>query len=154
MVGDLSPTDFLHIVQHTPLVSIDLVLLDPAGRVLVGLRKNNPARNWWFVPGGRIRKDEAMKDACRRISERELGITLEKADGEMLGAYDHFYPDNALQQPGVTTHYVCLAFRFRLQNAQMNAIKPDNQHGSFRWLATDQLLADPNVHLNTKRYFA
>ncbi|MDP0500444.1 MAG: GDP-mannose mannosyl hydrolase [Verrucomicrobiota bacterium JB022] len=154
MAGDLSPTDFLHILRTTPLVSIDLVLLDPAGKTLVGLRLNSPARDWWFAPGGRVRKDESLDKACRRISQRELGIELHRRDAELLGAYDHFYPDNALHEPGVTTHYVCLGHRFRLTAEQAAAIRPDDQHHSFRWLSPSRLLADPNVHLNTKNYFA
>jgi colanic acid biosynthesis protein WcaH len=36
-------------------VSIDLIVRDADGRVLLGLRNNRPARDWWFVPGGIVR---------------------------------------------------------------------------------------------------
>ena len=48
----LSREEFLKVVENTPLVSIDLIVQDPQGRILVGYRKNRPAQNTWFVPGG------------------------------------------------------------------------------------------------------
>ena len=56
----LNDTDFLHIVDATPLVSIDLVLRNERDEVLLGQRKNRPAQGIWFVPGGRIRKNERV----------------------------------------------------------------------------------------------
>jgi colanic acid biosynthesis protein WcaH len=46
---------FATVIRCAPLVSIDLVLRDPAGRVLVGCRNNEPARGMLFVPGSVIR---------------------------------------------------------------------------------------------------
>lgn len=62
----LAQHEFLEIVRLTPLVSIDLIVLDQAGDVLLGRRVNRPAQGMWFVPGGRIRKDETLADAFKR----------------------------------------------------------------------------------------
>jgi colanic acid biosynthesis protein WcaH len=45
-------TDFKKIVESTPLISIDLVVRNDQGSVLLGKRTNRPAQNFWFVPGG------------------------------------------------------------------------------------------------------
>ena len=45
---------FLGVVNHTPLVAVDLVLVRGGQEVLLGLRNNRPAQSFWFVPGGRI----------------------------------------------------------------------------------------------------
>ncbi|MDP2000518.1 MAG: hypothetical protein Q8K22_13130 [Rhodoferax sp.] len=49
---------FLDVVNHTPLVAVDLVLVRGGHEVLLGLRNNRPAQGFWFVPGGRILKNE------------------------------------------------------------------------------------------------
>ena len=59
----LAHSDFLAVVAHAPLVSLDLVVRDPDGCVLVGLRTNRPAQGSWFVPGGRIYKNERVAEA-------------------------------------------------------------------------------------------
>ena len=104
----LKPEEFLRIVDATPLVSIDLIVRNERGEVLLGQRRNRPAQHCWFVPGGRIWKNERVQEALQRIAQRELGVALGAT--RLLGAYDHIYDDNFLGAPGVNTHYVVLGF--------------------------------------------
>ena len=145
----LNDTDFLHIVDATPLVSIDLILRNERGEVLLGRRANRPAQGMWFVPGGRIRKNERVNDALRRISQRELGVTI--AEAKLLGVFDHIYPDNFLGAPGVNTHYVVLGMAAELRGDL--AFTADEQHEELKWWTVKQLLAETSVHENTKAYF-
>ena len=68
----LSADEFATLVRLGPLVSIDLVVRNDRGQILFGFRKNEPAKNFWFVPGGRIQKEERLKDAFNRICRKEL----------------------------------------------------------------------------------
>ena len=101
----------LQVIDSTPLVSIDLILQNSMGEVLLGKRTNRPALNSWFVPGGRIRKNERIAEAFKRISLKELGCELSLENAELLGGFDHIYEDNYLNQKGINTHYVVLAYR-------------------------------------------
>jgi colanic acid biosynthesis protein WcaH len=145
----LAPEIFGVVVRHTPLVSIDLLVRDPRQRLLVGKRRNPPARGSWFVPGGRIDKDEPIATAFHRITGDELGAPLTFGKAMLAGVFEHFYPDNALEQPGYGTHYVVLAYEIR--TVGLHAL-PENQHAAYRWLTNAEALADPDVHENTKAY--
>jgi colanic acid biosynthesis protein WcaH len=59
-------------VTSVPLVSVDLVVRHDGGAVL-GRRQNEPAKGEWFVPGGRVHKDERLTDAVHRVARTELG---------------------------------------------------------------------------------
>jgi len=142
--------DLLRILQQTPLVSVDVLLFDPAGRVLLGWRRNRPAQHSWFVPGGRIRRGESLADAFRRICQREVGLALSLADASLHGAYEHMYDDNSLGAEGVGSHYVVVAYAYRLQEPVQ--VQPDDQHDELRWFTPADLLAHPDVHPYTKRY--
>jgi len=48
----LNDTDFLHIVDATPLVSIDLIVRNERGEVLLGRRANRPRRECGSCPAG------------------------------------------------------------------------------------------------------
>ncbi|GAA5219224.1 hypothetical protein ACFSJ3_18465 [Corallincola platygyrae] len=48
-------------VTDTQKVFIDLVLRAPDGLILPGKRAGRPPINWWYVPGGRIVKDEGVE---------------------------------------------------------------------------------------------
>ncbi len=141
---------FLEVVARTPLVSIDLVVRDGEDRVLLGLRRNAPARGFWFVPGGIIRKNETLDLAYSRITRNELGLALHRRDSRLLGAYEHLYAENADDRPGFGTHYVVLAHAVTLEAP---LAPPPEQHSVYRWLSPAEILNTADVHENTKAYF-
>lgn len=145
----LQDQEFLHIVDATPLVSIDLIVRNEHDEVLLGHRRNRPAQGWWFVPGGRIRKNERVQEALRRISQRELGVRID--EGQLIGVFDHIYEDNFLGAGGVNTHYVVLGFAARLPAGAK--LTPDEQHGEMKWWPVAEILAHSSVHENTRAYF-
>lgn len=141
-----------------PLVSIDLVVTNPAGQLLLGLRNNAPARGWWFTPGGRIRKNEPLADARLRVALDELGLpaaALERA--VPMGAWDHFYPDSAFDAR-VSTHYVNLPLWLALTRDEEQGLElpqgPGEQHAKWQWLALDQAASDASVHAYVRVYAA
>jgi colanic acid biosynthesis protein WcaH len=147
----LSREAFANVIRHTPLASIDLIVRDESERVLVGLRLNRPARGFWFVPGGRIYKDERIDDAFLRITNAELGRAIPRGEAGFVGIYEHLYDDNALEIPRVGTHYVVLAYQLHV--AADSLVLPGGQHERFRWMDVNEIGEDAAVHLNTKAYF-
>jgi len=147
----MAAEDFETVLRLTPLVAIDLVVRSPEGRVLLGRRTYEPAKNALFVPGGRITKNELRSVAFKRISQEELGIELNMADARFLGVSDHIYNTNRFGKEGFGTHYVTLAYEVRIFIE--TAALPKEQHGEYVWLTTAELLDSPDVHENTKAYF-
>ncbi|MGV2950389.1 GDP-mannose mannosyl hydrolase [Acinetobacter sp. AGC35] len=108
---------FKSVIQHTPLISIDLIVRNEQGEVLLGKRVNAPAKGYWFVPGGRVRKNETLDDAFVRLVKEELGIEsgVTRADAKFLGVFEHFY-DDCVFCDDVSTHYIVLAYELFLEN--------------------------------------
>jgi len=147
----LSEPNFRQVVRYAPLLALDLLLVDSADSVLLGWRRNPPACDYLFVPGGRVYKDEPLAAALRRISTAELGVALDAADAKLHGVYEHFYSDNAFGEAGLTTHYVVIACAFAPSAAEF---RTDDQHRTFVRLARTALLAHPRVHPYTRNYFS
>jgi len=147
----IEKNDFLKIINLTPLVSIDLILKDESGNYLLGKRLNRPAQGYWFVPGGRIKKNEKIADAMIRISSTETGIEIPLSKTHLLGTFDHIYDDNCFSEKGINTHYVVLAYSANLSNSA--TFKIDDQHSELKWWSKDDILTSPDVHPNTKAYF-
>lgn len=148
----LNDSDFALIVENTPLVSIDVVMRDPQGHALVGLRTNEPAKDTYFVPGGVIRKNETVDAAFSRIVAVETGLRASLPDAEFLGVYQHLYDTNRFGTPGYGTHYVVLGYALPLE-ARPDIVL-DTQHKEVRWMSPEEILAAPDVHPNTKAYFS
>ena len=147
----LSDSLFKQVMAFTPLVSIDLVVRDSRGRVLLGKRKNRPARNTWFVPGGRILKNECLDDAFWRLTQQELGLPTKRKDARLLDVYEHFYADSVFGDE-VDTHYVVLGYLIDWPDIDVQDC-PQEQHEAYHWFTLEEAQASPEVHSHTKNYF-
>ncbi|WP_122094946.1 GDP-mannose mannosyl hydrolase [Rahnella sp. Larv3_ips] len=146
----LSDDDFLRVIQNTPLVSIDFIIQNSSGEFLLGKRLNKPAKNFWFVPGGRIRKNEKIEDAFLRLTFDELKTPLEFNGAALRGVYQHHYEDSYASDK-ISTHYVVLAYDV---NEDVNLERlPLEQHNSYKWFDINELMKSDDVHLYTKNYF-
>ncbi|WP_263529020.1 GDP-mannose mannosyl hydrolase [Marinomonas sargassi] len=140
--------DFRHLVQYGVLFSIDLVVLDAQNRILVGERINRPAQGYWFVPGGRVYKNEALKKAFERICLDELGHAFNYQDVKPLGLYDHFYDDSAFGED-ISTHYINAPYLIELSETEMLSL-PSEQHRHYRWVQIENLAYDDSIHRYSK----
>ena len=109
--------------------------------MFLGKRLNSPAKDYFFVPGGRIRKNEKIEFALNRIMDEEIGCRPRKIeDFKFLGVYEHFYDDNFLNTEDFTTHYVVLAYLIDFRNlinfpSQINQI----QHSEYIWYSPKKI---------------
>ena len=141
----LDEKTFECIVKNTPLVSIDFII-EHNGKILLGKRINEPAKGFWFTIGGRIYKNETIKEAQTRILKEELNYKGE-INPEFLGIFEHFY-DTGFR--GIDTHYVNLAYR--LKNIKLTEL-PKVQHNEYKWFGLEELLNAKDVHNYVKQYF-
>jgi len=142
---------FAQVIEHAPLIAIDLLVEDKEQRVLLGWRKNPPAQSSWFVPGGRIQKNETLDQAFARITRAELGQVFDLEQSVFTGVYQHFYPDNFRGDATTGTHYIALAHRLWAGNAPLPL--PQSQHAQYRWAHPVTIAIDPLVHAYTRAYF-
>ncbi|MBI4962569.1 MAG: GDP-mannose mannosyl hydrolase [Desulfomonile tiedjei] len=150
-VSRLSDEEFGEVIRNAPLVSIDRVVRNPRNEVFLALRKNHPAKNYWFVPGGRILKNEAIDEAFQRLASTELGLELDFKDAHLLGAFDHFYETNRFGIEGFGTHYVVLGYEIKI--SKTFTLPENDEHSEYKWLDISDLLNDRRVHPNTKAFF-
>ena len=144
----LSLETFKAVIASTPLISIDLIVRNKRGEILLGKRTNRPAKGNWFVPGGRILKDESFESAFKRLLKAELGIN--GAPSFFKGLYQYFYDDN-FSEEDFTTHYVVLAYEIEF-SGELSSL-PIEQHSDYRWFDENELLLNESVHKHTKWYF-
>jgi colanic acid biosynthesis protein WcaH len=145
----LEKETFSTVIKSAPLISIDLVVENTHGDFLFGCRNNRPAKGFWFVPGGRIMKDESMADAFKRLTLNELGVEFKICQAECIGPFEHFYSDNVTGE-NFSTHYIALGYRL-VVDALPNL--PKEQHCDYKWLSIEKLLLDSTVHKHSRWYF-
>ena len=144
----LDKDTFSCVVKSTPLISIDLIVQNKSGRVLLGKRVNEPALGFWFVPGGRIFKDESLDEAFTRTVREELQLSLQRFSAKFHKTYEHFYENNVFDNT-FSTHYIVLAHYIEVN--QLPTL--NNQHSEYKWFEVKELLESELVHNYTKDYF-
>lgn len=146
----LSTEDFTKLVEISPLISIDLLVKDLQGRYLLGKRLNEPAKGDWFVPGGRVFKNETVSSAFLRIAEKELGVTIDIEQAEFVGVYEHFY-QNSFVSSDINTHYIVLAYV--VEAPVLLQTLPIDEHQAFSLFSVNDIMTNAGVHPYTRAYF-
>ena len=85
----LSSAAYSEAIKSMPVVCVDLVLRDVSTNQFFLLkRKDEPLKDFFWTPGGRVHTGETLIDAAQRIAEREIGF-LEGVcwEGEPAGVY-------------------------------------------------------------------
>lgn len=149
----LDNATFLTVIDLVPLFAMDLVVMNEHDEILLGKRLNRPAKNFWFVPGGRVYKNESLKQAFKRLTLDELGLEVEMQKTRLLGIFEHFYEDNVFGE-GVSTHYINAPHFFRIKKAELVDLPLGSQHESYQWLKLGDIVNQADVHENTKAYLA
>jgi len=151
MSNRLNENDFYQVVKNAPLTSIDLIVKNDQNQILLGYRKNQPAKDFWFVPGGRIYKDESISAAFERIVRLELETDLKYDPKYLHGVYEHLYETNFFERGEFGTHYIVLAHLIELKTPL--SLSQNDQHESLKWFDMESILDHEKVHTNTKAYF-
>ena len=139
--------EFKTVVEYTPLVSIDIIIMFQ-DKVLLGKRVNKPALGYYFTTGGIVRKNESFQEAQKRIAKDELGIELTQKP-KFIGVFEHFYDDSIFEE--ISTHYVNHGYLVKIREKIINI--PKEQHSEYKWFSIKELLNSNEVHKYVKDYF-
>lgn len=101
-------------------MTVDLLVIHE-GRLLLMRRNNEPAKDLWFVPGGRVRLGETLERAAHRVLSDETGLRCRRI--EKKGSMTHLWPD---------AQYVSIFFR---ADAENDDVRLDAQHSAFKWIS-------------------
>jgi len=149
----LSQQDFSQAIAQMPLFAIDLVVLNEHKQMLVGKRLNKPAKDYWFVPGGRIVKGESLEEGFKRLTLNELGKSIELKQAKLLGLFEHFYEDSVFSDE-ISTHYINAAHALMIKQDDLKSLPTDEQHAGYRWMNLEEIKNNESVHEYTKAYLA
>ena len=69
----------------TPALTVDCVVIDAEGRLLLIRRGNPPHKGKYALPGGFVDVGETVEDACRRELLEETGVKAGRL--QLIGAY-------------------------------------------------------------------
>ena len=127
---------YQQILENMPIFCIDIVLYHQ-GKVLLTYRTQEPAKDQWWIQGGRVFKNETFAQAVQRLAKREIGIEADII--KQIGAYEVFFLQGILPtKTGI--HDVAVVFLVKPKDN--TKIKLDETHKEWKWID----LIDDNLH--------
>ncbi|RJQ36785.1 NUDIX hydrolase [Candidatus Parcubacteria bacterium] len=84
----LSDRKYRSIYRKVPRLCVDLVIRDARG-IILSRRDIQPDKGMWHLPGGRVRMQEQLPAAIRRIAREETGLKL--AVQRIVGVIEYRY---------------------------------------------------------------
>jgi len=121
---------FLFASRITPLINVDLLIQDDAGRTLLTWRDDEFFGQGWHTPGGIIRYKETAADRIRACALQELGAEV-SFDATPLLVLETIRPHSS------RGHFISLLYRCRLRTLLDENLRAGDVHpppaGAWLW---------------------
>lgn len=128
------------IIQHTVIATVDLVIMDSDKHILLCKRSNRPLKWQYYLPGGRINKNETMIQATHRKAKQELGLEIDTDRLIFVWVYDDIFSDSEFGD--ASTHCIPVTFTYQLEPEEQYLIQWDNQHSDMGFFSCDDDIID------------
>jgi ADP-ribose pyrophosphatase YjhB (NUDIX family) len=114
----LSSSLYRKFVESMPIASVEAVILKDDSLLFLR-RKNEPVKDCWWFPGGRIRKGEALEQALVREVNEETG--LEVIESQLVNVYSRIFDE----RHDITIVYLC--------KCKPDKIKLNSEHSEYKY---------------------
>lgn len=139
---------FQLVSRFTPLLSVDLLVQDDAGRILLTWRHDAAYGPGWHIPGGILRYKERVLDRLHAVARMELGAEVAcdaTCEPIPLVVVEHVKPESSNRG-----HVVSLLYRCRLltppdEKRRFNAETP--KPGHWQWHARGDIRLIPEQQM-------
>ena len=103
-----------------PIVCVEILAIYNQ-KLLLMLRNNEPLKNGWFIPGGRVFHGETLDEALLRVLKEET--SLESIKIEQKGIMTFFWPE---------VHIISIMYHVEVEK---NNVKMNSEHRDFKWVS-------------------
>lgn len=120
---------FYFVSQLTPLINVDLLIKDQAGRTLLTWRDDKFYGPAWHIPGGIIRFKETIEDRLVKVAQTELGASV-RFDAEPINVRGLIHSER-----NVRGHFISMLYLCELTSEPNPLRKYDGspKHGNWAW---------------------
>ncbi len=122
---------YQQIIKSVPILCIDLIVIHKKKYLLIK-RNENPLKNEWWVPGGRVLSGETIEETAKRKLEQEVGIKIDTGM-QIHAIYEDFFDESSMGSH--LYHTLSIVFKITIDN--IDNIKLDST--SKRWALKNNL---------------
>lgn len=135
-MANIPEQTYKDILKVMPICCVDLVITYN-NKFLLVKRAKEPAKGQWWLPGGRIWKNEKIKKAALRKAREETGLDCEFV--KELGVNEGIFSEGPFGFGVHTIGVVCLL------EAKTDKVKMDSNHTEYKWDTKIDVSLDKNI---------
>jgi len=124
------------IMENMPVFCVDIIISQDK-KVLLVKRENEPCKDQWWVPGGRLYKNEKTCDAAIRKAKEETNLDVEII--KQVGFYELMLKE-AIPKVKTGTHNPVIVYLLKTKSSQ--EIHLDEQSSNYKWINK----IEPDMH--------
>jgi colanic acid biosynthesis protein WcaH len=120
------------IIEVLPILCVDGFIVKD-NKILLLKRNNYPALGEWWVPGGRVIKNETLNDAMIRKIKDEIQLDSEVV--EQIGITETIFE---------TKHTINICFLVKINS---HNIILNSEHSEYKWFSENELPTNLNLEI-------
>ena len=110
--------------QNMPINCVDVVLKTTDRGFLMIKRKEEPAKDQWWLPGGRVLRNESLVSAAKRKVLEETNLRIKSLD-KIVNGYELLFRGDPFDHGG-GTHSICTCYSAEVKD--LSSLKMDECH--------------------------
>jgi colanic acid biosynthesis protein WcaH len=126
-LSNLPESEFFYISSRTPLINIDMLVVNEYGEILLSWRDDEYCGTGWHIPGGIIRHGETMRERLERTAKAELGFVPEFEENPCK------ITEIFLQQE-YRNHFISHLFKGSCKREDVITVEKPIKPGDLKWL--------------------
>ncbi len=124
--------DYNEIKRTFPINAVELLVFDKDNNVLMFKRLNEPAKDQWWIPGGRVLNGESRKEAAKRLAKDECGITV--FDFQQFETLEYSVKNNT---DNYYQHIISTVYKIKTSGGE---VEIDSQTSEYSWRSPSEWL--------------
>ena len=126
----ISNDKYKEIIESMPICCVDLVIHNK-GKVLVIKRDEDPDKGKWAVIGGRVYKNEKLRETAIRKAYEEVGLKIQIE--KQIGVYEMIYDKTSFGEAKTGYHNIIIIFLAKPIDKDFKIII-DKTSSDFKWI--------------------
>ena len=125
----IEQSKYNEILKLMPIVCVDLGIMKD-NKIFLAKRNNEPCKGQWYIPGGRVIKNEELKDTAHRKALEETG--LDCTIHNLLNIETAIYTTGINNIP---THNVNICFKATIKTGDVIL---NSENSEYMWVTKEE----------------
>ncbi len=133
----VSEFQYCSILDVMPISCVDVIIQHESKILLIHRKKSEDMGDLWWIPGGRIHKNETFENAVKRKAVTETGLQVHVL--KKCNSYEGFYESKKCDSG---THFITTVYITK--PVKLTEIKIDHTADDYKWI--DYHAEKENLH--------